>query len=46
MLIIKYSLYSQNTDIRGIVIKCFPSQQVKHGTELSTTRDVVIVNEE
>ena len=34
----------QNTDVRGIVLQCFPSEE--QGSPLITKRDVVIVNEE
>ncbi|CAH1413861.1 unnamed protein product [Lactuca virosa] len=33
-------------DVRGVVIKCFPIQHVKKGSETSSKRDVIIVNEE
>ncbi|XP_052625737.1 replication protein A 70 kDa DNA-binding subunit B-like [Lactuca sativa] len=33
-------------NIRGVVIKCFPSEQLHDGSELSSKRDIIIVNEE
>ncbi|CAI9287988.1 unnamed protein product [Lactuca saligna] len=34
------------TNVRGVVIKCLPIQHVKKGSETTSKRDVIIVNEE
>ncbi|CAI9262679.1 unnamed protein product [Lactuca saligna] len=42
----KYADEERDINVRGIVIKCFPSQKMKQGQEPSSKRDVIIVNEE
>ncbi|CAI9298596.1 unnamed protein product [Lactuca saligna] len=42
----KYADAGNNQNVRGVVIKCFPSQQIDQGAKTSSKRDVIIVNEE
>ncbi|CAH1417086.1 unnamed protein product [Lactuca virosa] len=42
----KYADAKNNQNVRGVVIKCFPSQQMNQGGKTSSKRDVIIVNEE
>ncbi|CAI9273576.1 unnamed protein product [Lactuca saligna] len=42
----KYADEENYLNVRGVVIKCLPIQHVKKGSETTSKRDVIIVNEE